>query len=128
MVRDGKSAVLLPAQSRRTVEIWHRIAVRFRRCLHFAYYNTYVSHFAAYLRRYTPSEVDAYRRETKSLVTRFVKNQLPFESCIYSLDAALLRLISRMRPKQLNELRSVMLGNNELVMEEMARRGKVGDC
>ena len=66
--------------------------------------------------------MDAYRRETKSLVTRFVKNQLPFESCISSLDAALLRVISRMKSKQLNELRSVMLANNERVMEEMARR------
>ena len=39
--------------------------------------------------------MDTYRRQTKSLVTRFVKNQFPFESCIYSLDAALLRLTAR---------------------------------
>jgi len=69
--------------------------------------------------------VDAYRRETKSLVTRFLHNKLSFESCIYSLDAALLRLIARMKAKQLNELRSVMLANNDRVMEEMARRGRL---
>jgi len=72
--------------------------------------------------------VEAYRQQTKSLVERFTKNQLPFDACIYSLDAALVRFIARMKPRQLAELRAVMLANNERVMEEMARRGRIADC
>ncbi len=76
------------------------------------------------LRAILREAVEVYRRETKSLVERFIKNQLTFDACIYSLDAALVRLIPRMKSKQLNELRTVMLANNERVMEEMARRGQ----
>jgi hypothetical protein len=68
--------------------------------------------------------VESYTRETKSLVGRFIGNQITFEACIYSLDAALVRFIARMKPKQLVELRAVMLSNNERVMEEMGRRGR----
>jgi hypothetical protein len=68
--------------------------------------------------------VEAYKRETRSLVVRFIRDQLTFEACIYSLDAALVRFIARMRPEQLAELRAEMLANNEQVMEEMARRGQ----
>ena len=68
--------------------------------------------------------MEVYKSETKSLVARFLVNEISFEACIYSLDAALLRFIARMKPEQLPELRAVMLANNALVMEEMARRGQ----
>ena len=71
--------------------------------------------------------MEAYKRETNSVVSRFVIDQITFEACIYSLDAALVRFIARMKPKQLNELRAVMLANNAQVMEEMARRGQKTD-
>jgi hypothetical protein len=38
------------------------------------------------------------------------------------LDAALVRFIPRMKPEQLDELRVVMLENNEQVMKEMENR------
>jgi hypothetical protein len=68
--------------------------------------------------------MEAYRRETREVVRRFLDNQLTFESCIYSLDAALARFIPRMEPEQLRDLRIEMLANNEVVMNEMERRGR----
>jgi hypothetical protein len=68
--------------------------------------------------------VDVYRRETREVVRRFLENQLTFDSCIYSLDGALVRFNPRMKPGQLRELRIEMLANNEVVMKEMERRGR----
>jgi len=68
--------------------------------------------------------MEIYRLETREVVRRFVDNQLTFEGCIYSLDAALARFIPRMEPEQLHDLRIEMLANNEVVMNEMARRGR----
>ena len=67
--------------------------------------------------------MELYTRQTKALVNRFIKKQITFDACIYSLDAALVRFIARMKPDQLEGLRAVMLANNEAVMAEMARRG-----
>jgi hypothetical protein len=44
------------------------------------------------------------------------------DGCIASRHAALAALIPNLKPEQLDELRTVMLANNEQVMEEMARR------
>jgi hypothetical protein len=66
--------------------------------------------------------MEVYRRETKRVVNRFLHRQLSFANCIASLDAALARLIPRLRSKDLDALRAVMLANNERVMKEMERR------
>ena len=66
--------------------------------------------------------MEVYRRETREVVRRFLDNQLCFADCISALDAALARFIPRMESKQLGELRIEMLANNEVVMNEMARR------
>lgn len=64
-----------------------------------------------------------FKSETKRVVNRFLLRQLSFPKCIAALDAALARLVTRLRPEDLDELRSVMLANNERVMKEMERRG-----
>lgn len=69
-------------------------------------------------------QVQVYKRETRRIVWRFRHHQLSFPTCIAALDAALARLIPQMQPAQLYELRSLMLANNEAVMEEMAERAQ----
>ncbi len=66
--------------------------------------------------------MEVYKRETRDLVNRFIIHQLSFGNCISRLDAALVQLIPRLQPEQLDELRIVMLGNNERVMKEMESR------
>ena len=66
--------------------------------------------------------MDVYKSETRRVVQRFLLRQLSFANCISSLDAALARLIPRLRPKDLDALRALMLDNNEKVMKEMERR------
>ena len=66
--------------------------------------------------------MEVYKRETREVVKRFLIHQLSFPSCIAALDAALAGVIPRLLPGQLNEVRAVMLANNNQVMEEMARR------
>ncbi|MBZ5635178.1 MAG: hypothetical protein LAO55_18805 [Acidobacteriia bacterium] len=63
-----------------------------------------------------------YKRETTRAVNRLLHRELSFPDCISTLDAALARFIPRMKPEHLDELRAVMLANNETVMKEMERR------
>jgi hypothetical protein len=70
------------------------------------------------------SKVEVYKRETREIVRRFLRSQTAFADCITRLDAALVRFIPRMKQEQLDELRAVMLANNEAVMNEMGHRGR----
>ena len=70
--------------------------------------------------------MEVYERETKKVIRRFLARHLSFAKCISGLDAALARAIPHLLPIQLDELRDVMLANNNLVMEEMARRSQKG--
>jgi hypothetical protein len=67
--------------------------------------------------------MEVYKRQTREIIMRFLLRQLSFQKCIAALDAALAGALPRQKPEQLDELRAVMLANNEKVMEEMARRG-----
>jgi hypothetical protein len=66
--------------------------------------------------------VEVYRNETRQIIRRFLLGRLSFASCISRLDAALVHLIPRLKPEQLDALRTVMLANNEQVMKEMENR------
>lgn len=66
--------------------------------------------------------MEVYERETKDVIRRFLSRKLTFPACIAALDAALAGLIPHVQPAQLNELRALMLANNNRVMEEMAHR------
>jgi predicted Zn-ribbon and HTH transcriptional regulator len=68
--------------------------------------------------------VEVYKRETREIIRRFRIHNLNFPSCIAALDAALAGLLPRIQPHQLDEVRAVMLANNDQVMEEMARRSQ----
>jgi hypothetical protein len=68
--------------------------------------------------------VEIYKRETREIIQRFMLHHLSFENCIASLDAALSSLILRLHPGQLDEVRAVMLANNEIVMKEMQKRAQ----
>jgi hypothetical protein len=69
--------------------------------------------------------VEVYERETREIVRRFLRNGLSFPNCVAALDAALAGLIPRFTGEQIAPLRAVMLANNETVMVEMERRGKI---
>jgi hypothetical protein len=66
--------------------------------------------------------VDVYKQETGEVIRRFLAHRLSFPDCIAALDAALAGLLPELKPERLDELRALMLANNERVMEEMARR------
>ena len=68
--------------------------------------------------------MEVYKRETREVIGRFLLRQLSFPNCIAALDAALAGLLPRLEPEQLDEVRAVMLVNNETVMTEMARRAQ----
>ena len=63
-----------------------------------------------------------YRSETRLLVRRFRFHQISFPTCTSYLDAALARFIPRFMPGEIDELRAVMLANNEAVMKDAERR------
>jgi hypothetical protein len=67
--------------------------------------------------------VEVYERETDKIIRRFLARRISFPECIAALDAALADLIPRLQEGQLPRLRVVMLAKNEIVMNEMERRG-----
>jgi hypothetical protein len=67
--------------------------------------------------------VEVYKSETQEIIKRFLARRLSFPECIAALDAALAGLVPRLRPEDLDALRSLMMANNEIVMKEMERRG-----
>lgn len=66
--------------------------------------------------------MEVFKNETSEILRRFMGGRLNFPQCIAALDAALSGLISTSKDKQTEELRAVMLANNETVMTEMERR------
>jgi len=66
--------------------------------------------------------MEVYKRETKEVISRFLLRKLSFPKCIAALDAALSALIPILKPEDLDELRAVILKNNETVMQEMEHR------
>ncbi len=62
--------------------------------------------------------MEAYERETRTVIKRFLSRKLSFTGCIAALDA----LIPKLSGEQMAHLRAVMLANNETVMKEMERR------
>jgi hypothetical protein len=68
--------------------------------------------------------VEVYKRETHEIIRRFTLHQLSFPNTVAALDAALAKDLPVLNPEQLNEVRAIMLTNNETVMAEMARRSE----
>ena len=73
-------------------------------------------------RAYTSTAMEVYKRETQELVGRFLSHQLSFPDCVVALHSALARLLPTLEREQFDEVRIVMLANNDAVMDEMARR------
>jgi hypothetical protein len=71
--------------------------------------------------------MEAYERETRAMIERFLRHEISFPDCIAALDAALADLIPRLTGEQLTPLRALMLANNDIVMKEMERRGGTED-
>jgi len=65
--------------------------------------------------------MEAYERETKAVIDRFLRHELSFPECIAAQDAALADFMPRMTGDQIARVRTVMLANNEIVMKEMER-------
>jgi CRP/FNR family transcriptional regulator, cyclic AMP receptor protein len=66
--------------------------------------------------------MEAYRRDTRGVIKRFLNCRLSFPDCIAALDAALADFTPRLTGDQLVHLRALMLENNDIVMKEMERR------
>jgi hypothetical protein len=73
-------------------------------------------------RVYASTAVEVYKREAQEIVGRFLSHQLSFPDCIVALHTALAHLLPTLEREQFNEVRVVMLANNDTVMHEMARR------
>jgi hypothetical protein len=66
------------------------------------------------------ASLEAYKLETHEIVERFLSGQTNFPACIAAMDSAFAGLIPDF--DDLGELRTVMLANNETVMQEMHKR------
>ena len=67
--------------------------------------------------------MEAYKKERRKVIRRFLRYETGLPQCIAALDPALADFVPRMTAKDLPELRAIKLANNETVMKEMERRG-----
>src|SRR5271168_2991497 len=67
--------------------------------------------------------MEAYKREARAVIRRFLNERLSFHECLASLDAALADLTTRLTDEEIEPLRALILENNNIVMKEMERRG-----
>ena len=72
-------------------------------------------------RAYTSTALEVYKRETQEVVRSFLSHELSFPDCIAALHSALARLLPTLEREQFDEVRVVLLANNDAVMDEMAR-------
>ena len=72
--------------------------------------------------------MEAYKRETREIVWRFLRKRITFAQCIELLDSALADVDPKLAGEQLIALRVLVLANNEMVMLEMERRGPDPDA
>ena len=69
------------------------------------------------------SDVRAYERKTREILSRFVCHRLTFPECISALDAELSNLLLRIAEKEIPRLRVMLLANLARVHIELERRG-----
>ena len=67
--------------------------------------------------------MEVYKRETEEVVRRFHQHRISFPTCMAELDAALAAFMPMMTSDNIDEVRAVMMANNETVMKEMELRG-----
>jgi len=67
--------------------------------------------------------MEVYKRETREVIKRFLKQRISFPDCVAALDAAFSDLAPRLTEEQFAPLRALILKNNDTVMKEMERRG-----
>src|SRR5438046_5516469 len=68
-------------------------------------------------RAYTLTAVEVYKRETQEVVGSFLSHQLSFPDCIAALHSALARLLPTVEREQFDEVRVVLLANNDAVID-----------
>ena len=68
--------------------------------------------------------MEVYKKQTQKIVKSFLDHQMAFPECISTLDAALVRFIKRRGHGESPAIKTVLLANNDTVMQEMEKRGK----
>jgi hypothetical protein len=71
--------------------------------------------------------VEAYERRTREVIELFLNRSVSFPECIEALDAALGKLITKVKGKEFLTVTALAMANNETVMKEMERRGLSSD-
>lgn len=66
--------------------------------------------------------MEAYLGETREILRGFRNHSLTVRNCIAALDAALATLIPTLEPNEIPQLRAILAGNKELMLEEIANR------
>src|SRR5271170_6808267 len=69
-------------------------------------------------------KMEVYKRETEEIIRRFKNGRLGFPDCMAALDAALAGVIPGLTAAEIEDLRTVMMSNNDTVMSEMEKRGQ----
>jgi hypothetical protein len=61
--------------------------------------------------------MEVYKAETWEILRRYLKSEMNYSACVAALDAALAAALPRMLPKNLEEVQSIVIANNEILAE-----------
>jgi hypothetical protein len=67
--------------------------------------------------------LENFKLETLRIVDRFLRGRIDLAEYIAATDRSLASAMPRLTDGDLPQLRGLLLGNNDIVMEEMLRRG-----
>jgi hypothetical protein len=71
--------------------------------------------------------MENFRLETLRIVGSFLQGHINFTEYVAAVDASLASAMPRLKDGELPQLRGLILGTNQIVMEEMLRRRLAAD-
>ena len=66
--------------------------------------------------------MEVYKAETAAILKRYRAGQTTHKGCIAALNAAVAKLVPRLKAEQVESLRALYKANNEAVAREVKRR------
>ena len=66
-----------------------------------------------------------YKSEATEILRRYRAGEISCQVCISALDAAVAALVPQLTAEQIEPLRALLINNNEALVREASRRGRV---
>jgi len=66
--------------------------------------------------------MEVFKTESAEIIRRFASGKISHAECLAALDAAVLGIVTPLKPEEVAQIRAIMLTNNEILAKEARRR------